>query len=158
MFSCKSTFAATGSSIMGKCDLISLPENAYDLAESATSPLVHIIRHGQSLHNLDRGYPHLDPPLTDVGHEATKQIKISVVPDLIVISPMTRTIQTAMNAFPSISSAPNRTKVPEVQIWPDLREAHDAVCNKGISRAESLAKYPHVAILGVVKTLDYLRI
>ena len=57
---------------------------------------------------------------------------------------MTRTIQTAMNAFPSIGSAPNGTKVPEVQIWPDLREAHDAVCNKGISRANISAKYPHL--------------
>ncbi|KAI9640304.1 hypothetical protein NHQ30_011354 [Ciborinia camelliae] len=39
------------------------------------------------------------------GHEATKQIEISAVADLIVISPMTRTIQTAMNAFPSRFSA-----------------------------------------------------
>ena len=93
---------------MGKCDFMSLLEKAYDLAEPATSPLVHIIRHGQSFHNIDRGYPHFDPPLTDAGHEATKQIKISIVSDLIVISPMTRTIQIAMNAFPSIGSAPNR--------------------------------------------------
>jgi broad specificity phosphatase PhoE len=120
---------------------MSVLENAYDLAEPSTSPLVHIIRHGQSLHNIDRGYPHRDPPLTHAGHEATKQIKISAVPDLIVISPMTRTIQTAMNAFPSVGSAPNGT---EVQIWPDLREAHDAICNKGISRADISAKFPHL--------------
>lgn len=82
-----------------------------------------------------------NPPLSDASHEATKQINISAVPDLIVISPMTRTIQTAMNAFPSIDSAPNRT---EVQIWPDLRKAHDANCNKGISRADISAKFPHL--------------
>ncbi|KAI9650963.1 hypothetical protein NHQ30_000999 [Ciborinia camelliae] len=116
---------------------MSILENAYSLAEPTTSPLVHIIRHGQSLHNIDRGYPHRHPPLTDAGHEATKQIKISAVADLIVISPMTRTIQTAMNAFPSIGSAPNGT---EVQIWPDLREAHDAICNKGMSRVDISAK------------------
>ena len=120
---------------------MSILQNAYDLAEPTTSPLVHIIRHGQSLHNIDRGYPHRDPPLTDAGHEATKQIKISAVPDLIAISPMTRTIQTAMNAFPSIGSAPN---VTEVQIWPDLREAHNAICNQGISRADISAKFPHL--------------
>ncbi|KAI0518299.1 histidine phosphatase superfamily [Xylaria bambusicola] len=107
--------------------------------EPTTSPLIHIIRHGQALHNVDRSYPYRDPPLTDAGHEATQQIKIPAVPDLIVISPMTRTIQTAMNAFPSIASAPNETKV---QIWPDLREAHDAICNKGISRAEISTKFP----------------
>lgn len=100
--------------------------------------MVQIIRHGQSLHNVDRGYPHRDPPLTDAGLEAAKQIKIPAVPDLVVISPMTRTIQTAINAFPSIlSSSP-----PRVQIWPTLREAHDAECNKGISRAEIEKKFP----------------
>jgi hypothetical protein len=78
--------------------------------------------------------------LTDAGHEATKQIKIPAVPDLIVISPMTRTIQTAMNAFPFIlGSTPFQA---DVQIWPDLREAHDANCNKGISRTEMLVKFP----------------
>lgn len=117
-------------------------ENAHDLAEPTPTPLVHIIRHGQSLHNIHRGYPHRDPPLTDAGHEATKQINLSAVPDLIVISPMTRTIQTAMNAFPSsIGSPPTGT---EVQIWPDLREAHDAICNQGISRADIAAKFPHL--------------
>ncbi|KAF5612091.1 phosphoglycerate mutase [Fusarium subglutinans] len=111
--------------------------------ETTASPLIHIVRHGQSLHNIDRGYPHRDPPLTDQGHETTKQIQIPVIPDLIVISPMTRTIQTAMNFFPSIagSSASSGT---EVQIWPDLREAHDAICNKGISRADISAKFPHL--------------
>ncbi len=131
---------------------MSMLDNAYDLAEPTTSPLVHIIRHGQSLHNIDRGYPHRDPPLTDAGHEATKQIKISAVPDLIVISPMTRTIQTAMNAFPSIGSAPNGT---EVQIWPDLREAHDAICNKGISRAAISAKYPHLNFSECLEEWDH---
>ena len=52
---------------------------------------------------------------------------------------MTRTIQTAINAFPSIG--PTRT---EVQVWPDLREAHDAICNKGISRADISAKFPRL--------------
>lgn len=54
---------------------MAIHEIAHDLAEPTTSPLVHIIRHGQSLHNVDRGYPHRDPPLTDTGHEATEQIK-----------------------------------------------------------------------------------
>ena len=120
---------------------MSILENAYDLAEPTTSPTIHIIRHWQSLHNIDRGYPHRDPPLTDTGHEATKQIKVSTVPDLIVISPMTRTIQTAMIVFPSIDSASNET---EVQIWPDLREAHDAICDKGLSRTNISTRFPHL--------------
>ena len=31
-----------------------------------------------------------------------------------------------------------------MQIWPDLREAHDANCNKGLSRADISAKFPHL--------------
>ena len=108
--------------------------------ESITpTSIIYIIRHGQSLHNIDHSYSHRDPPLTSAGEEATKEIVIPAVPDLIVVSPMTRTIQTAMNAFPSILGA-DRFQ-PEVQIWPDLREAHDANCNKGVSRAEITARF-----------------
>ena len=114
--------------------------------EPSVTPVVHIIRHGQSLHNVERGYPHRDPPLTDAGFNAAKQIEIPAIPDLVVISPMTRTIQTALNAFPSIlGSAPFQA---EVQIWPDLREAHDANCNKGVSRTEMLAKFPQFSFAG----------
>lgn len=108
--------------------------------DSNTTPLIHIIRHGQSLHNVDRGYPHRDPPLTESGQDATKLIRIPRIPDLIIISPMTRTIQTTMNSFPSLLGT-TPFKVP-VQIWPDLREAHDAICNKGLSRTEIMAKFP----------------
>ena len=90
--------------------------------------------------SVQRGYPHRDPPLTNAGQEATKLIQIPAVPNLIIISPMTRTIQTALNAFPLlIGTTPHQV---EVQIWPDLREAHDAICNKGVSRAEMTTKFP----------------
>lgn len=66
---------------------------------------------------------------------------------------MTRTIQTAMNAFPSIlGSAPFGV---EVQIWPELREAHDAICNKGISRAEISAKFPQFNFAGCPEEWDH---
>ncbi|KAK6543410.1 hypothetical protein TWF694_000157 [Orbilia ellipsospora] len=99
-------------------------------------PRVHIIRHGQALHNIERGYPHRDSPLTTAGHLATKSIDLPAIPDLIIISPMSRTIQTAMNIFSGILDT------VKVQIWPDLRESHDANCNKGLSRTELAAKFP----------------
>lgn len=53
---------------------------------------------------------------------------------------MSRTIQTAILAFPSIfRSQPFQA---EVQMWPELREARDANCNKGSSRADLIRKYP----------------
>ncbi|KAF1847706.1 phosphoglycerate mutase-like protein [Cucurbitaria berberidis CBS 394.84] len=104
------------------------------------SPHVHIIRHGEGVHNVERGYPHRDPPLTAAGAHATTEIQLAIKPDLILISPMTRTIQTAMNIFPSLEDQNGAFAVP-VQIWPDLREAHDAICNKGLSRAELQSKF-----------------
>ncbi|KAF3147231.1 hypothetical protein TWF569_000207 [Orbilia oligospora] len=60
---------------------------------------------------------------------------------------MTRTLQTAISSFSSILN-PAETSVPkpEVQIWPDLREAHDANCNKGLSnlKTELSAKFPQL--------------
>jgi broad specificity phosphatase PhoE len=102
--------------------------------------LVHIIRHGEALHNVHRGYPHRDPPLTEAGWKATKEIVLPGRPDIIIISPMTRTIQTAMSMFPSLQDT--RSPSIPVQIWPDLREANDAICNQGVSRAEIQAKFP----------------
>lgn len=116
-------------------------------------PLIHIVRHGQSLHNVERGYPHRDPPLTDAGHKATKEIEIPAIPDLIIISPMTRTIQTAMNIFPDIF---NTAPFPvEVQIWPDLRETYEAECNKGLSRNDVSAKFPQLDFANCPEKWDH---
>ena len=121
--------------------------------EPAVTPLVHIIRHGEALHNVDAGYLFRDPRLTHAGFEAAKEIKLSSIPDLILISPMTRTIQTALNAFPSIlGSVPFQT---EVQIWPELREAYDAECDKGVSRKEMSGKFPQFSFAECPEEWDY---
>lgn len=123
------------------------------MTSSPPPSLVHIIRHGQALHNVDHSYPHRDPPLTTAGAQATTKLKPPNTPDLIIISPMTRTIQTAINMFPFLSGT-NNCSVP-VQIWPDLREAHDAICNKGVSRAELQTRYPQFDFAECHEEWDY---
>jgi broad specificity phosphatase PhoE len=121
---------------------------------SASPPaLVHIIRHGEALHNAQRGYPHPDPSLTEAGFRATEELASSIYPDLIVISPMTRTIQTAMNVFPFLQVA-GSSAIP-VEIWPELREANDAICNKGLSRADIKTKFPQFDFSECHETWDY---
>lgn len=120
----------------------------------AAATRVHIIRHGEAIHNVQRGYPHRDPPLTEAGAQATKGIKLPTTPDLIVISPMTRTLQTAMNVFPFIQNSADSFVVP-VQIWPDLREANDAICNKGLSRLGMQAKFPRFDFSDCHEKWDY---
>ncbi|KAH8641775.1 hypothetical protein IG631_04716 [Alternaria alternata] len=115
--------------------------------------LVHIVRHGEALHNVQRGYPDRDPPLTKAGNTSTKRINLNVRPDLILISPMTRAIETAMNLFPFLTGA-GPWEVP-TQIWPDLREANDAICNKGLSRAELVSKFPQFDFSECHEEWDY---
>ncbi|KAF7295674.1 Phosphoglycerate mutase-like protein [Mycena indigotica] len=107
---------------------------------------IRILRHGQALHNVQRGYPHRDPPLTEQGFAeaafASKELSNNL-PELVICSPMTRTIQTALTAIPSLSSTNTSNSVsgsessnPRLEIWPDLREAHDAICNLGVPKTQ----------------------
>jgi broad specificity phosphatase PhoE len=58
-------------------------------------------------------------------------INIDFKPGLIVVSPMRRTIQTAFTAFPTaIKHTCEEERIP-VEVWPELREVHDAICNHG---------------------------
>lgn len=52
---------------------------------------------------------------------------------------MRRTIDTALTTFSEILKGPYA--VP-FEIWPDLREAHDAICNKGASRVKLVEAFP----------------
>ena len=69
---------------------------------------VHLIRHGQSTANVALEInPGVDPgvrdaPLTELGHHQVKQLRSAVESltiDLVVTSPLTRTIQTTLGAF-----------------------------------------------------------
>ncbi|KAJ7453085.1 phosphoglycerate mutase-like protein [Mycena latifolia] len=105
-----------------------------------TPKKIHILRHGQAIHNVQRGYPLRDPPLTDQGLAEASAVSMSFQPDLIICSPMVRTIQTTLAVFPDLLS-PGHSKTA-LEIWPDLREAHDAICNKGVPRAKLAAAFP----------------
>ncbi|RYP91592.1 hypothetical protein DL770_002306 [Monosporascus sp. CRB-9-2] len=106
-----------------------------------------------SLHNVDRGFPHRDPPLTAVGSQQASNVHPPAEPDLIIVSPMTRTIQTALIVFRQLlSSSPAKV---ELQVWPDLREAHDAICNKGVARADMAAKFSQLDFSACHEEWDY---
>ncbi|KAJ4854314.1 histidine phosphatase superfamily (branch 1) domain-containing protein [Trichoderma breve] len=115
---------------------------------------IHIVRHGQALHNVDRGYPHRDPALTEVGSQQASKVCLPAQPDLVIVSPMTRTIHTALIIFDQYLSS-SSTNV-ELQVWPELRETHDeAICNKGLSRAEIAAKFPQFDFSACHEEWDY---
>ncbi|KAJ6501883.1 phosphoglycerate mutase-like protein [Mycena sanguinolenta] len=112
---------------------------------------IHILRHGQAIHNVQRGYPFRDPRLTDQGLAEARAVCLGFQPDLIICSPMTRTIQIAFALFPDLLSQ----CAIAIEIWPDLREAHDAICNKGVSRAELSAAFPGLDFSRCNEDWDY---
>jgi broad specificity phosphatase PhoE len=82
---------------------------------------------------VDCGYPHRDPPLTALGRSAASQITFSYRPDLVLVYPMTRTIETALIVLQSLGKEDPASVA--IVVCTDLREAHDAECNKGMPRA-----------------------
>ncbi|KAJ7073829.1 histidine phosphatase superfamily [Mycena amicta] len=118
---------------------------------------IRILRHGQAIHNVQRGYPHRDPPLTEQGLAEALRASSALSkdpPELVICSPMMRTIHTALVAVPSLlptgtasaggdfHSDPSALQpIPKLEVWPDLREAHGAICNLGVSRAKLAAVF-----------------
>lgn len=100
-----------------------------------------------------RAYPHRDPPLTEIGFQQASNLHLPAEPDLILVSPMTRTIQTALTAFGQLlNSSPAKA---EFQVWPDLREANEAICNMGLTRAEMAANFTQFDFSACHEEWDY---
>jgi broad specificity phosphatase PhoE len=76
--------------------------------------------------------------ITERGYQEASAISVDFKSDIIIVSPMRR-IETAFAAF-----TPVDTKEPiPIEVWPDLREAHDAACNHGSPVAVLQKEYPH---------------
>ncbi|KAK4634347.1 putative phosphatase [Fulvia fulva] len=100
-------------------------------------PTVHCIRHAQGYHNLNAANHNMhDPLLTVLGHEQCKTLgrdfPYSSNVDLIVASPIKRTIYTALEAFEEII----RKKGLKVVALPEVQETSDLPCDTGSDRAE----------------------
>ncbi|KAJ3802603.1 phosphoglycerate mutase-like protein [Lentinula aff. detonsa] len=119
----------------------------------------HALRHGEAIHNVQRGWPERDPPLTEQGLAEAAGIHMTFIPDLIICSPMTRTIQTLYAILSQLKDLPiqsNSDNVIHVEIWPELRETHDhATCNLGRPRAEFEAAYPSLDFSRCHELWDY---
>ncbi len=66
---------------------------------------------------------------------------------------MTRTTHTAIAVFGPLTLGPD----PQVkmQIWPELREAHDHICCQGSSKQEMTSKFPDFDFSGCHDDWDY---
>ncbi|KAK6065626.1 phosphoglycerate mutase family protein [Seiridium cupressi] len=112
-------------------------------ALEAATGTVFLMRHATAEHNGRHHFPHKDPSLASSGIVDAQQAILPAespdFPDLILISPMTRALQTAQIIF---SDAVHPNGGPEVQIWPDLRESNNTISSQGRPAAEMREKFP----------------
>ncbi|CAN8106498.1 unnamed protein product [Discula destructiva] len=103
------------------------------------TPTITLLRHGHAWNNMIAGFPCRDPILTERGFRQASEVLLSHTPDLIVVSPLTRTLQTAITAF----DLDRRVPTIPVQVWPDLRECGDRPFNMCRPRDQLAERYPH---------------
>mmetsp|Transcript_39350 Transcript_39350/g.93078 ORF Transcript_39350/g.93078 Transcript_39350/m.93078 type:complete len:250 (-) Transcript_39350:179-928(-) len=108
---------------------------------------VCFIRHGQAMHNIpyeqgkrDEAIKILDPHLTDLGREQAKSMQENPLllealggddcsgVELVVVSPLSRTIQTALLGLEKWLAAKEGRKL---MLMPDLQETGEVACDTG---------------------------
>ncbi|KAK1141283.1 hypothetical protein N8T08_009186 [Aspergillus melleus] len=103
------------------------------------SPIIHLVRHAEGVHNLGHAYWSLiDPLLTETGRDQCLRLRQDFPShgnvELVVSSPLSRAILTAAEGFkPVFHSQPARQLV----LLPDLQEISDFPCDVG-SEVEGL--------------------
>ena len=104
-------------------------------------PIIHCVRHGQGVHNLSYANHDLpDPELTPLGEEQARALTTRFPGlanvELIVSSPLRRTIQTALLAFPVKLEAGM-----QVLALPEVQEASELICDTGSPLPDIKAKF-----------------
>jgi broad specificity phosphatase PhoE len=116
-----------------------------------TTQQIHLVRHGESVHNVSKDNAHHDPPLTDLGVWQAGQL-VTTFPRqdnvaVILTSPLRRAIATAVIGFGHIldKASPRPETCPGIEagakiiVYPDLQPRMDRLCDIG-SRQEVLEK------------------
>jgi broad specificity phosphatase PhoE len=98
---------------------------------------LYIIRHGQAEHNKQpTDHAIRDPKLTKLGEEQAKGIQLPQIPEIIFVSPLTRTIQTAVLGFPNLISSFHVTE------YLQEKQAGELPCDTGRDVADLEKEFP----------------
>jgi broad specificity phosphatase PhoE len=124
---------------------------------------IHLIRHAESVHNVDKDFSRIDPQLTSLGKEQASALSKSFphLKDvgLIISSPLSRTIQTTLLAFPGvldkkyygIGSEQGVEGGVDLVLDPYLQERSALGCDTGSEREVLEGEFPglHEEITGL---------
>lgn len=96
---------------------------------------VFLVRHAQAEHNVDQRYHLRDPPLTELGQRQARTLRdrLTVRPDVVIASPLIRTLQTALIGITG------GTDVPLVSLA-ELQETSTEPCDTGSPKSTLLAR------------------
>lgn len=111
------------------------------------APTVILLRHAQGLHNAKKDYSIPDPPLSDFGlqecvelqNHFQKHLDISHHIELIVVSPMRRTLQTAQTALEWLIK-----RGVQVQPRGEWQENSNAPCDTGTPVTQLAKDFPSI--------------
>jgi broad specificity phosphatase PhoE len=115
------------------------------------APIIYLVRHAESTHNVSKDFSLRDPPLTDLGRTQASAL-VRNFPDpasiaVVLTSPLTRTLETTLAAFGHIldkkyvGEAGAADGGARLIIDPDLQERSDLPCDTGSAQADLEARF-----------------
>ncbi|KAL7495436.1 hypothetical protein ACHAWT_004682 [Skeletonema menzelii] len=129
--------------------------------QSSTSKIVHLIRHAEGTHNLNEEESklplHFDAKLTEKGvnqcNELAKRTKDLNV-EAIVVSPLSRTLDTAILSFPHLyGDSKNKKTVPFIA-HEEWRETVNFLCDARRPTSVLQQQYPHICFNNLMNDED----
>jgi broad specificity phosphatase PhoE len=114
----------------------------------ASKSTIYLLRHAESAHNVSKDFNHRDPGLTETGFAqaaalATTFPSLSSI-GVILSSPLTRAIETALAGFGTIFSKEEQGAAAAAKLIldPDLQERSDLPCDTGSDVAVLETRFP----------------
>lgn len=110
-------------------------------------PTLILVRHAEALHNMAKDYSIPDPVLSDLGHAQCRDLKANLKErilneldiGLIIVSPMVRTIETALLSLPTLIE-----KGVPIIAHAGWQENSAKPCDTGSPLAEISARFPQI--------------
>ncbi|KAI1475487.1 phosphoglycerate mutase-like protein [Daldinia eschscholtzii] len=109
-------------------------------------PTLILVRHAQARHNAEKDFSIPDPDLTEEGHGQCVDLRKSLIEnplaqqaELIVVSPLRRTIQTALRSVDWLIE-----KGVKIEADADWQENSDKQCDTGSSIDKLIEEFPMV--------------